>query len=90
MKGSETFRYGLPEDAINQILLGLADYPGIERVILYGSRAQGNFRPSSDIDLCMHAPTLYLTQQLAIEHGSTICCSHGKLTWSPTTSAIPI
>jgi uncharacterized protein len=67
MKSSEASRYGLPEDAINKILLVLADYPGIERVILYGSRAKGNFRPSSDIDLCLQAPTLSLTQQLAIE-----------------------
>lgn len=28
-----------------------AQYPEIQRVILYGSRAKGNFRPNSDIDL---------------------------------------
>jgi len=29
----------------------LAHYPGIQQVVLYGSRAKGNFRPNSDIDL---------------------------------------
>lgn len=28
-----------------------AQYPGIQEVILYGSRAKGNFRSNSDIDL---------------------------------------
>ena len=28
-----------------------AQYSDIQRVILYGSRAKGNFRPNSDIDL---------------------------------------
>ncbi|WP_369920496.1 nucleotidyltransferase domain-containing protein [Marinomonas polaris] len=28
-------------------------YPQIKTVILYGSRAKGNFRPSSDIDLTL-------------------------------------
>jgi predicted nucleotidyltransferase len=28
-------------------------YPQIKTVVLYGSRAKGNFRPSSDIDLTL-------------------------------------
>lgn len=35
-------------DAINQCF---AHYPAIERVVVYGSRAKGNYRPGSDIDL---------------------------------------
>lgn len=58
---------GLPAEAIRQILAVLGDYPEIERVILFGSRAKGNFRPGSDIDLCLDAPALDLARQLQIE-----------------------
>ena len=61
-------RHGLPEVAIEKILGILTGYPAIERVILYGSRAKGNYRPGSDIDLCLQAPTLQLSQQLEIEN----------------------
>jgi predicted nucleotidyltransferase len=30
-----------------------AHYPQIETVLIYGSRAKGNFRPGSDIDLTL-------------------------------------
>ena len=33
---------------LNQVF---AQYPDINKVMLYGSRAKGNFRPNSDIDL---------------------------------------
>lgn len=35
-------------DAINQCF---AQYPDIEQVIIYGSRAKGNYRNGSDIDI---------------------------------------
>lgn len=28
-------------------------FPGIEQAVLYGSRAKGNYRPGSDIDLTL-------------------------------------
>ena len=43
-------------------------YPQIEKVILYGSRAKGNFRANSDIDLTLVAPALSLTDLLRIEN----------------------
>lgn len=60
--------HGLPESVIDKILGILAGYPAIEQVILYGSRAKGNYRPASDIDLCLQAPTLLFSQQLEIEN----------------------
>lgn len=67
MTKSET-HHGLPEHVIHKILGILADYPAIEQVILYGSRAKGNYRSGSDIDLCLQAPTLQFSQQLEIEN----------------------
>jgi len=33
-------------------------YPEIEKVVLYGSRARGDHKPYSDIDLCVFAPSI--------------------------------
>ena len=43
--------YGLPLTAVSRIQSVFTRYPQISQVILYGSRAKGNFRPGSDIDL---------------------------------------
>lgn len=45
--------HGLPDQTINQILKTLAGFPQVEQAILYGSRAKGNFKPGSDIDLAL-------------------------------------
>ncbi|CAO1661473.1 nucleotidyltransferase domain-containing protein [Salinicola sp. LHM] len=46
--------FGLPESAIEAIRRVLAECPGIEKVVIYGSRAKGTFRPGSDIDLALY------------------------------------
>ncbi|HEY88162.1 MAG TPA: nucleotidyltransferase domain-containing protein [Thermoflexia bacterium] len=46
-------RYGLRETAIEKIGAVLACYPQVEKVILYGSRAKGNYKHGSDIDLTL-------------------------------------
>lgn len=50
--------YGLPEETIARITAVLAQFPTIERAILFGSRAKGTFKPGSDIDLALCGPTL--------------------------------
>lgn len=60
--------YGLPAAALASILALLMQYPEIERVWLFGSRAKGNFRPGSDIDLCIDAPRMSLRQRLELEN----------------------
>ena len=42
---------GLLPDEIQQLKGIFAEYSQIEQVVLYGSRAKGNFRDNSDIDL---------------------------------------
>lgn len=44
-------RYGLEEQTIIKIQSIFSQFQEIEKVILYGSRAKGNFKSSSDIDL---------------------------------------
>lgn len=46
-------RFGLKEDVISRICSVFAEYPEVEKAVLYGSRAKGNFRNGSDIDLTL-------------------------------------
>ena len=45
--------HGLPERTLATLEAIFRKYPGIKQVILYGSRAKGNYRPGSDIDLTL-------------------------------------
>ena len=46
--------YGIKVDAYNQILEVFREIPEVERVILFGSRARGDFKKTSDIDLAVY------------------------------------
>lgn len=46
-------RFGLTEETIHKINAVFAQYPSVEQVILYGSRAKGNYKNGSDIDLTL-------------------------------------
>ncbi len=45
--------YGIPEKSYNLILKSFKKFNDIEKVILFGSRAIGNFKPGSDIDIAV-------------------------------------
>ncbi|MDR3297581.1 MAG: nucleotidyltransferase domain-containing protein [Prevotellaceae bacterium] len=51
--------YGLQDTEIQKIQSVLAKYPEVDEAVLYGSRAKGNYKPYSDIDLTLKgSPTL--------------------------------
>jgi predicted nucleotidyltransferase len=54
-------KYGLPQSVIQQICAVLRRYPQVEQAILYGSRAKGNYKNGSDIDLTLRGADLTLT-----------------------------
>ena len=54
-------KFGLKEDIITQVNEVFAKYPQIEKVIIYGSRAKGNFKKGSDIDLTLEGTGLNLS-----------------------------
>ena len=58
--------YGLEEEHINKINSVFKKYEDIEKVLLYGSRAKGNFKPYSDIDLTLVGSSLTLTELFSI------------------------
>ncbi len=45
--------HGLSEDTVARITSALAHFPDVEKAVIYGSRAKGNYRKGSDIDLVL-------------------------------------
>lgn len=45
--------HGLTGPAVEKIQAVLAGFPEVENAVVYGSRAKGNFKPGSDIDLTL-------------------------------------
>jgi type I restriction enzyme S subunit len=60
-------KYGLKEHVVISIKSVFAKYPQVENAILYGSRAKGNYRPNSDIDLTLKGENLDLSTLFKIE-----------------------
>ena len=51
-------KFGLNGKLITKINSVFAKYPEVEEVIIYGSRAKGNFREGSDIDITLKGQSL--------------------------------
>lgn len=45
--------HGLTDRTVVQIHEVLARFPEVEKALIYGSRAKGNYKPGSDIDLTL-------------------------------------
>ena len=52
---------GLSAATLQQIGTTLARFPQVEKGVLYGSRAKGNFKPCPDIDLTLRGDGLTLS-----------------------------
>lgn len=59
--------FGLPAAVLAELRSVLSQYPQIERALVYGSRAKGNYRSGSDIDLTLDGPALTFTDLMRIE-----------------------
>jgi len=60
-------KFGLTEETITKINSVFMQYPEIEKVILYGSRAMGTYRNGSDIDITFFGENLTLRTLYKIE-----------------------
>jgi len=58
---------GLTTKEISGIKAVFSKYQQIEEVLIYGSRAMGNFKPASDIDLTLKGKSIDLSLQTKIE-----------------------
>lgn len=52
-------RFGLEETVISKKCGALARFPEVDRAILYGSRAKGDFKAGSHIDLALQGALLH-------------------------------
>lgn len=51
-------KFGIEDAVLMKINKILSEYPSIQQGILFGSRAKGNFKSSSDIDLALMGQTI--------------------------------
>ena len=56
----EKIKFGLRWETIKKINFVFQTFDEIDAVVLYGSRAKGNFKPGSDIDLVLKGERLDL------------------------------
>ena len=61
-------RYGLNQEIINDLKNVFSQYPEIEKVMIYGSRSQGNYKNGSDIDLTFFGKNLTQHQLFSIDN----------------------
>ena len=64
---TEPREFGLPATALQKIASVLEKHTEVETALIYGSRAKGTEKPSSDIDLTLTGPGLTFTDLLRIE-----------------------
>ena len=60
--------FGLSDKTLDCLKSVFVKYPEIKEVIIYGSRAKGNYRVGSDIDLTLKGEGLTLSLLLKIEN----------------------
>jgi predicted nucleotidyltransferase len=57
-------KYGLPESDLQSVISIFQKNPKIERAVLLGSRAKGNFSTGSDVDIALEGNELTLSDLL--------------------------
>ncbi|MBF9253621.1 nucleotidyltransferase domain-containing protein [Pontibacter sp. 172403-2] len=58
--------FGLEQEQVKGIQQVLASFPEVEEAIIFGSRAKGNFKTGSDIDLALKGTPLELDELLSL------------------------
>lgn len=58
--------FGLPQRTLDEMHAIFAKHSKVEKVVVYGSRAMGNYRPGSDIGLTMFGKDLTYTNLIRI------------------------
>lgn len=61
-------KYGLKPHIVKEIRKLFSSNHQVEKVIIYGSRAKGNYKFGSDIDLTILGPALSLSELLRLEN----------------------
>jgi len=59
-------QYGLSDNDLLSIQSVLQHFPEVEQAILYGSRAKGNYKTGSDVDIALRGSGLNLSSLASI------------------------
>jgi predicted nucleotidyltransferase len=51
-------QHGLSDETVHKIRGVFARFPQVDKAVLYGSRAKGNYKKGSDIDLTLYGVSL--------------------------------
>jgi len=62
-------QFGLKDEEIKNIRAVLSLHPEVSEAIVFGSRAKGNYKPCSDIDIALKGDNLTLDTKWKIEDG---------------------
>jgi predicted nucleotidyltransferase len=65
--GKNMDRFGLPTGTLQKIIELFKNHSEIQRAYIYGSRAKGNFKPGSDIDICIFSSTMDLSAKFKLD-----------------------
>ena len=65
---STSLQFGLPETTLEKLRVVFAQHDAIHSVLIYGSRAKGNYRPGSDIDLTVKGNEIPFTEFMQIQN----------------------
>ena len=57
---------GLSDEVVTQ-LVDTLNHPPVREIVLFGSRAKGNYRDGSDIDICIDAPGLSVDEFICLK-----------------------
>jgi len=61
-------QFGLAVEDVNEIKDVFRKYPNVKEVLLFGSRAIGNYKPGSDIDLAIAGDNIMFDEILEINN----------------------
>lgn len=59
--------FGLSSKHLDMILSAVRQFPEIDSVKIYGSRAKGTYKPGSDIDLALYGPAVSMDTVLKLD-----------------------
>ena len=59
-------RFGLKETLLNEIISALKENTKIKKAVIFGSRARGDFKAASDVDIAVFADSNLTSEELNI------------------------
>jgi uncharacterized protein len=60
--------FGLKDDQFAKIKNAFSSFTNIDEVVIFGSRAKGNFKPGSDLDLAIKGKDFSFDDLLKLHH----------------------